>query len=49
MRTVKTSLGATANHDEVIALLAEFPLRVLVHPFASSGDDAKDGSEGAAE
>jgi hypothetical protein len=49
MRTVKTSSGATANHDEVIALLAEVRMRVLVHPFASSSDDAKDGSEGAAE
>lgn len=26
------------NHDEVIDLLAEMPLRVLVHPFASSAD-----------
>ncbi|MHB8187284.1 MAG: putative quinol monooxygenase [Dermatophilaceae bacterium] len=33
------------NHDEVIELLAETPLRVVVHPFASSSD-AKNASEG---
>ena len=31
------------NHEEVIELLAEMPLRVVVHPFASSSDVTSEG------
>ncbi len=33
------------NHDEVIDLLAEMPLRVPVHPYASS-DDPRSADDG---
>ena len=34
------------SHEEVIELLAEMPLRVVVHPFASSSDVTSEGERG---